>query len=191
MAQGRCDSYSVSKTYVGGCSVGSKGPSRQFFGGHDVTVKQSSTERSDADMSPRSGDTDPSLAKTTPLRLQMPLNDPDIDAFLAAQGSRYQSKAILMLIRMWINEFGPVSVLDRTMDAVTVTGLKQNSLSAQTDASGDTDVPAQTDAATSTSQPEADFETEQTPVTPPQRTSASPAVTPPASDDFESFFRQP
>lgn len=144
-------------------------------------------------MSPKTGDTDPSSSKKIPLRLQMPADDPDIEAFLAAQGARFQSQAIVMLIRMWVNEFGPVNVLDRTMDAVTVSALRHNSLSGHASGSPaprDTDVPAQTAPATSVAHPE--VETPQKSASTPQRTSPStPATEPPASDDFESFFRKP
>ncbi|PZU04699.1 MAG: hypothetical protein DI630_00865 [Gordonia sp. (in: high G+C Gram-positive bacteria)] len=123
------------------------------------------------------------------MRLQIPSNDPDIDAFLTAQGPRFQSQAILMLIRMWINEFGPVNVLDRTMDAVTVTGLKQNSLSARASGSSapsDTDVPAQTSPAASAAEPE--VETPQ-PSTSKKKKSSTPEP-PAAGEDFEAYFRQ-
>lgn len=76
-------------------------------------------------MSPRTGDNESSPPKKYPLRLQMPVDDPDVDAFLAAQGVRFQSQAIVMLIRMWVNEFGPTNVLEQTMGAVTASAIKQ------------------------------------------------------------------
>lgn len=78
-------------------------------------------------MSSKTTDNGQSRSKKPPLRLQIPVDNPDVEAFLAAQGPRNQSQAIVMLIRMWVNEFGPTSVMEQTMGATTLSRLKQDS----------------------------------------------------------------
>lgn len=150
-------------------------------------------------MSPRTGDTDPAPSKKYPLRLQMPVDDPDVDAFLAAQGVRFQSQAIVMLIRMWVNEFGPTNVLEQTMGSVTVSGLKRNSVSTSTPARPATAEPAvveQPTAPTSVAQSAPESVQAPTPAaTPEPGPTPAPAPSPPPataapSDDFEDLFRQ-
>lgn len=63
--------------------------------------------------------------KKHPLRLQLPADDAIVDAFMAAQGARFQSQAIVMLIRMWVNEFGATNVMEQTMGALTTSSLKE------------------------------------------------------------------
>lgn len=78
-------------------------------------------------MSPHSTGSSQSQSRRPPLRLQIPVDNPDVEAFLAAQGLRNQSQAIVMLIRMWVNEFGPTSVMEQTMGTTTLSRLKQDS----------------------------------------------------------------
>lgn len=152
-------------------------------------------------MSPRTGDTDPAQSKKYPLRLQMPVDDPDVDAFLAAQGVRFQSQAIVMLIRMYVNEFGPTNVLEQTMGAVTATALKRNQISNGAPARAATTEPVvvehpavqQTVASPapdtkpeSPQVPESTPEPEPTPASAPSPSSAAPAA---PSNDFEDLFR--
>lgn len=151
-------------------------------------------------MSPRTGDNDPSPSKKYPLRLQMPVDDPDVDAFLAAQGVRFQSQAIVMLIRMWVNEFGPTNVLEQTMGAVTVSALKQhpstNRTSARPATAQSPPGPQQYDRSATTDEPEPATaeDPESAPRSAPQATPppAPPAPSTPAgpSDDFEDLFRK-
>ncbi|OUS97412.1 hypothetical protein CA951_03465 [Rhodococcus sp. NCIMB 12038] len=79
-------------------------------------------------MSPQTTGAGQSGSRKPPLRLQIPVDNPDVEAFLAAQGTRNQSQAVVMLIRMWVNEFGPTSVMEQTMVATTLSRLKQDSV---------------------------------------------------------------
>lgn len=149
-------------------------------------------------MSPRTGGNDAFPPKKYPLRLQMPADDPDVDAFLAAQGVRFQSQAIVMLIRMWVNEFGPTNVLEQTMGAVTASGLKQRPSADGAPARPATTrypaSPQQYDRPDTAEEPEpAAAEERQMPPKPAPAVATSP---PPAqksaapSDDFEDLFRK-
>ena len=155
-------------------------------------------------MSPRTGGTDPAPAKKYPLRLQMPVDDPDVDAFLAAQGVRFQSQAIVMLIRMWVNEFGPTNVLEQTMGAVTVSGLKRGLVSnpasdepetteratAPTSAARPQSAPAPAPAPAPEPESVATPEPAQAPTPPPTPAATTKPAASPPSDDFEDLFRQ-
>lgn len=134
-------------------------------------------------------ESDASPSKKYPLRLQMPVDDPDVDAFLAAQGVRFQSQAIVMLIRMWVNEFGPTNVLEQTMGAVTASALKQHPVATRS-----------SDGPTTPQAPSAPRQSEALESSASVKQTASPSrlVTPqPApsttagpSDDFEDLFRK-
>lgn len=136
-------------------------------------------------MSPTTDDAD-SSSKKYPLRLQMPADDADVEAFLAAQGARLQSQAIVMLIRMWVNEFGPTNVLEQTMGSITMTDLKRRSGVGH-------QAPAPADSNTGiASQPEPEATTPPAPAA--RRASAKPTpsqtVASGLSDDFEDLFRK-
>lgn len=60
------------------------------------------------------------------MRLQMPGDDPVVRAFAEAQGPRSLSPAIRHLIHMWVNEFGPVSVVDLVLAGVTVPRVRSD-----------------------------------------------------------------
>lgn len=60
------------------------------------------------------------------MRLQMPGDDPVVRAFAEAQGPRSLSPAIRHLIHMWVNEFGPVSVVDLVLSGVTVPRVRSD-----------------------------------------------------------------
>ena len=76
-------------------------------------------------MSSKTSDNESLSPKKHPLRLQLPADDAIVDAFMAAQGARFQSQAIVMLIRMWVNEFGATNVMEQTMGALTTSSLKE------------------------------------------------------------------
>lgn len=144
-------------------------------------------------MAPTSDDPDSSSKKYS-LRLQMPVDDADVEAFLAAQGARHQSQAIVMLIRMWVNEFGPTNVLEQAMGSITMAGLKRGQGSAESAESAPGPANSKAGNAGNASRLAPDEQPEQagpsTPSRPPatpqktERTAAGP------SDDFEDLFRR-
>lgn len=53
----------------------------------------------------------------------MPSDDTVVRDFAAAQGARGLAPGIRHLIHMWMNEFGPVNVVDTMMSTLTFPGL--------------------------------------------------------------------
>lgn len=143
-------------------------------------------------MSPQTAGSGRSGTRKPPLRLQIPVDNPDVEAFLAAQGLRNQSQAIVMLIRMWVNEFGPTSVMEQTMGSTTLSRLKHDAgarhIPAATPAAPPAPVVAEQGSAPEIAeQPEAEPEPE--PAAPTPAPSPSPAPAAP-SDDIEDLFRR-
>jgi len=140
-------------------------------------------------MTPTGDDSDSSSKKYS-LRLQMPTDDADVEAFLAAQGARHQSQAIVMLIRMWVNEFGPTNVLEQAMGSITMTGLKRGLGSAES-------TPSLADSKAGNAG-NASLVPDERPERTAPSTSTRPSATPQKneratagpSDDFEDLFRR-
>lgn len=63
------------------------------------------------------------------MRLQMPGDDEVVRAFAEAQGPRALSPAVRHLIHMWVNEFGPVSVMDLVLSGVTMSRTRSDAAS--------------------------------------------------------------
>ncbi|MET3959917.1 hypothetical protein ABIE52_006852 [Rhodococcus sp. OAS809] len=140
-------------------------------------------------MSRKNGAHEQAPPKKYPLRLQMPVDDPDVDAFLAAQGVRFQSQAIVMLIRMWVNEFGPVNVLEQTMGSLTATTLKGGPSTTPIAASGNSPVAAPAPQA-QISEPVDEEISAPVSVPEPEPEPVKPAPKPAPSDDIHDMFRQ-
>lgn len=150
-------------------------------------------------MSPQTAGSGRSGTRKPPLRLQIPVDNPDVEAFLAAQGVRNQSQAIVMLIRMWVNEFGPTSVMEQTMGSTTLSRLKQDSVERSAQAAPPAPAPR---AAEQYSEPEPERAAAQAapapapvPVPAPEPAPAPAPEPPPArpaapSSDIEDLFRR-
>jgi hypothetical protein len=137
------------------------------------------------EMSPKTSDNESLSPKKHPLRLQLPADDAIVDAFMAAQGARFQSQAIVMLIRMWVNEFGATNVMEQTMGALTASSLKERVSATQATAAQLVTAPKQPEV------PEPRVPAKPTP--PPTRPASSPPTPPTSaspSDDFEDLFRK-
>jgi hypothetical protein len=137
------------------------------------------------EMSSKTSDNESLSPKKHPLRLQLPADDAIVDAFMAAQGARFQSQAIVMLIRMWVNEFGATNVMEQTMGALTTSSLKERVSATQATAAQLVTAPKQPEV------PEPRVPAKPTP--PPTRPASSPPTPPTSaspSDDFEDLFRK-
>ncbi|MGB3675814.1 MAG: hypothetical protein WA988_15375, partial [Candidatus Nanopelagicales bacterium] len=104
-------------------------------------------------------------------------------------GVRSQSQAIVMLIRMWVNEFGPVNVLEQTMEWATATNLKRGPTA--TPPSDSSAAPRAVIAEASPAHPVAEKqERQQVTAAKPDPAPAPAARRSPPSDDIHDMFRQ-